>query len=105
MSDIPIKRGSTFEVQLNFAPGTGSDLTLLDIDVSSEVCTPGGALVTELEIAVADDGLSCVLTAPAGTAAWPLGTLAWDVRMSYGGRVHYSRAVYIDVARAITAAA
>jgi hypothetical protein len=58
--------------------------------------------VAELEVLKASDNLSFQVFAANGTAEWPYGTLALDLRFELDESISYTETVLLSVAREVT---
>jgi hypothetical protein len=103
MNKLTLKRGSSFGATVRYTPDAAGPQTLHSVSIASQVRTPGGQLLADLSIALAQDGLSFNVTAPSGTAAWPLGIAHWDIKFTAGGSVFYTETLTLELTREVTA--
>lgn len=92
MTDIPHKRGDTFLARCTFANDAGEPVALpTNVQIASSVKSLGGQtrplVVTKAADQTANPGRFDVAASAAGTAAWPVGPLAWDIQYTRGDEV------------------
>jgi hypothetical protein len=100
---IAFKRGSSFSARAAYTPVAGQPADLSGIIITSQVRTQPGALVDTLAVTVDADALGFQVSAPAGTASWPIGVLVWDLKLSAPGAIAYTETVKIVVQQEVTA--
>lgn len=97
------KRGATFtlgNIKLLDLEGASTDLT--DYVIDSQIRTPCGKLVADLDVDVAGDNLSLTL-GKLDTSDWPVTGLVLDVRyVAPNGVVRFSETLKVQVIEAIT---
>lgn len=102
MKTITFKRGTSFGANVSYTPSEGQPADLSGFAISSEVRTPAGSLVATLAVTMAPDAMGFHVAAPEGTATWPLGKLAWDLRFERDGAVAFSETVGLELTREVT---
>ena len=102
MKQINIKRGAVFAGKFTYNPLTNSIPNLLGINITAQVRTPGGTLVSNVIPTIAPDGLSFSIREETPTAQWPLGVLRFDFRMEVAGLPLYSETIELLVERGVT---
>lgn len=100
---IAFKRGSSFSARASYTPAAGQPANLANVHVTSQVRTQAGALLATLAVTMDWDFLGFTVTAAAGTASWPVGVHAWDLRLEIDGAVAYTETVKIVVQQEVTA--
>src|SRR5690606_2222690 len=102
MSNYSFKRGSSLAFNVQYTPAENGPPSLAGIVIKSQIRTPAGALVSELNVAMFEDEMGFTATA-SSTAAWPLGQLNWDIRFEQSGSVFYSETLSLTVRQEVTA--
>lgn len=100
MVKIGLKRGSTFSMKGTYSPVPGALESLTGAVVTSQV-RKGGALVRNIDVEVAPDGMSFAMEG-GDTTDWPLGLLEWDVRIELDGVAIYTDTVLVDLLKNVT---
>lgn len=102
MQSLSFKRGSSFSAHAAYSPVAGQPANLAGLTFKSQVRTAAGVLVDTLLVAPDADGLGFTMSAPHGTAGWPVGQLLWDVKVTDGDIVTYTETVEIAVEARVT---
>jgi hypothetical protein len=102
MQSIAFKRGTSFSAHAAYTPVAGQPVNLAGLTVASQVRTQTGELVATLTVALDGDNLGFTASAPAGTGAWPLAVLVWDMKIFNGAAVSYTETVRIVVQQEVT---
>jgi hypothetical protein len=102
MQSIAFKSGTSFVADVSFTPTVGGPADLSGLTVTSQV-RKGSTLVAELLVVKAVDNLSFTISAPLGTATWPVGQLLCDLRFAQvDGSVFYSESFEINTTKPVT---
>jgi hypothetical protein len=107
MSSIPTlqtKQGESFRVELAYCEEDKiTPRSLEGYTLSSQIRDSNDNEVANLTVNLIDPYRGRVaLSADAGTATWPVGTLYWDIREEVGGVVSLTSTSTIIVDKAIT---
>ena len=100
---VAFKRGSSFSARASYTPAAGQPVDLSNVHVTSQVRTQAGALLATLVIAMDSDFMGFTVRAVAGTASWPVGVHAWDLKLEIDGAVAYTETIKVVVLQEVTA--
>lgn len=98
---VTFKRGNTFAANCAWTPGAGDPANLLTTDLASSVKDACGNEYV-LTVTKAGDGLSFVLSYPAGTSGWNTGLARWDIKLTYAGGITRTETLRINVVEEVT---
>lgn len=104
MEELRIKQGETF--LLNGAWFEDDGITpkpLTDTVLTSHIRTNTDTLIAELLVTVVDEAIGTyTLTAPLGTATWPIGRQLCDIKETNSGNTKLTDTFTLTVLKAIT---
>lgn len=97
---MEIKQGDTFACNWVWTPGDTGPANLLTTTISSsvKVCRE----TYDLDVEIANDGLSFTTTYAGSTASWPVGIWNWDIKFVFTTGTTRSETFRVKVAEAIT---
>jgi hypothetical protein len=101
MTQLAIKQGSVFWIQMMFQNDDGTPADLTTVTLKSQLRTVTGDLVTTLPI-VRTAALGVATIEVDDTTQWPIGTLLGDVKATIGSRPILSDTFGVMVGRGIT---
>jgi hypothetical protein len=107
MTSIPtlqLKQGETFEIELAYREDDGiTKKSLEGVTLSSQIRDGRDKSIATLVLDVLNRAEGVVLiTAPDGTAKWPIGTLYWDIKEQVAGFTKITNTSTIIVDKPIT---
>jgi len=97
---VTLKRGTTLAGTVSYTPGAGP-ANLLGTTVTSDVIDAAGTTY-HLNVQMAGDGLSFVLSFIGSTADWSTGTGRWDIKFSTSGVVFYTETIRVLIIDEVT---
>lgn len=105
MAEIAIKQGASLSLSAAFTNGDGSAVSLVGCGLLAQVRDENANWIADLVATVtnAAGGLVTLTAAPAVTAAWPIGVLRADLRVTdASGDVSFSDTFGVRVRAAIS---
>lgn len=103
MTDIEIKRGDTFSLDVTRVDSAGAPVDCTGMTITSAVelgAFSAPLTVTAVDLALGQFRLSATA---AETATWPVALISADVKYDLGGVIQRSRTFAIMVAKEVTA--
>lgn len=101
---LEMKRGATFSAGILYAD-SGVDVDLTGYTITSQV-RQFGTLIQTMTVVISNQttntGEFTVSATATQTADWPVGTLAWDIRLADGATIVYSKTFQILVDERVT---
>jgi hypothetical protein len=103
MEVITHRKGSTYEVHCQYTDSTGVPVSLVDVDIKSQIRTSSGNLIANCEVTVVSALAGEFSLRVLDTSNWPITALLQDIQYTlFDNRKINTSPITIDVTASVT---